>query len=731
MNLACTSSNSPTISFFHSLLKSFNGNQNSRWALVRFRQLLQWDVNPNDLTFSLLIKACTSSLSPSASSLVNAEVEAGQIQTQLEKRGVNQFMYVNTALLDLFMKVGCIKNARKVFEGMSDRDVVSWNALICGYSRNGYYFDALGLFVKMNREGYRPRQTTIVSLAPSCAWYELILQGRSVHGLGVKAGLDCDPQVKNALTSMYAKCDDLEASELLFEEMEEKSVVSWNAMIGAYGKNGFLGKAMLLFKKMIEESCQASPVTIVSLLSANADPESIHCYAVKIGVANNASVVTSLVCVYARRGSTNMAQYLYKSLPQKNQLVSLTAIISGFSEKGDIESVVKCFVEMQQLDMRLDAVAVVSILHGITNPSHFSVGRVFHAYGLKQGLTVDHLVANGLISMYSKFDEIEAVYSLFSEMHDKQLITWNSVISGCVQAGKPRDAMGLFFQMNVCGQKPDAITIVSLLSGCCQLGYLQFGEKLHNYVLRNNVEVEDFVGTALIDMYTKCGRIEYAERVFKSIKDPCLATWNSMISGYSLYGLEHKALKCYCEMHEQGPQPDDITFLGTLAACTHGGLVHEGIKFFEIMTEEFGMVPGLQHSACMVGLFGRAGLFEEATEFIKNMELKPDSTVWGALLNACYIHQEVKLGECLAKQLLFSDYRNSGFYILMSNLYAAVGRWDDVERVRDMMRDTGGDGCSGISVIESIVKKNPIFGMIGCPHSGVGPNSRNPETSRK
>jgi pentatricopeptide repeat protein len=419
----------------------------------------------------------------------------------------------------------------------------------------------------------------------------------------------------------------------------------------------------------------------------------------KTGVVNNASVVTALVCVYARHANTELAEMLYNSFPQKN-LVSLTAIISSYAEKGNMGSVVECFAHVQQLELKLDAVGLVSILHGIKHPAHLGIGLAFHAYGLKSGLNVDCLVANGLISMYSNFDEIEAVFSLFFEMSEKPLISWNSVISGCVQAGRSSDAMELFCQMKTFGHSPDAITIASLLSACCQLGYLRFGERLHNYVLRNNLEVEDFVGTALIDMYAKCGRIECAERVYKSIKEPCLATWNAIISGYSLYGLEHKALCCYSEMRAQGLKPDKITFLGVLAACTHGGLVQEGRRYFQIMREEFGMVPGLQHHACMVGLLGRAGLFEEAMLVIKNMEIEPDSAVWGALLSACCIHQEVRLGECLAKKLLFLDCNNGGFYVLMSNLYAVKGRWDDVARLREMMRDTGGDGCSGHSIIE-------------------------------
>ncbi|GAV78396.1 Alpha-amylase domain-containing protein/PPR domain-containing protein/Alpha-amyl_C2 domain-containing protein/PPR_2 domain-containing protein, partial [Cephalotus follicularis] len=653
-------------------------------------KLLQSNFKPNDFTFSLLIKASNS---------LTAKLGANQIHTHLVKSGVDQFVYVSTSLLDWYMKMGCISYAQRLFDNMPARDLVCWNAVICGYSRNGYHVDAIEVFVEMLRNGFSPHEITLVCLVPSCGWHELAFQGKSIHALGIKAGLDLDSRVKNALTDMYAKCSDLEAVELLFEEMVVKSVVSWNTMIGAYAQNGLFDKAMVIFKRTLEETVETNSVTLVSLLSANADPESTHCYAIKSGIVNDSSVITSLVCVYAKRGNSGSAQLLYMSLPAEN-LVSLTAITSSYAGNGNISMVVECFTRMQQLDMKLDAVAMVSILHGIANPDHIDIGLAFHCHALKIGLCFDPLVVNGLITMYSKINDIEAIYSLFSTMHEKTLISWNSVISGCIQAGRASDAMELFCQMKMSGYRPDGITIASLLSGCSQLGHLQFGERLHNYVLRNILEGEDFVVTALVDMYMKCGSIERAERVFKNIKNPCLATWNAMISGYSLCGFERKALRCYNEKRQQGLEPDEITFLGVLSACFHGGLGHEGRHYFQLMTEEFGMVPSLQHCTTMVGLLGREGVFEEAMLFIKNMKKEPDSAVWGALLSACCIHQEVKLGECLAKKLYLLDHQNGGLYVLMSNLYAATERWDDVAKVRRMMKDTGGDGCSGLSLIQ-------------------------------
>lgn len=687
-----------SISCFNSTLKSYIEGGKWRWALVSFRQLLQCDVKPNDLTFSLLVKSCASDVASFGS--LSSMREVSEIHSQLLKLGFDHFVYLSTALLDLYMKLGCKARAKKLFDDMAMRDVVSWNALICGYSRSGHDYVAMELFGQMLREGFAPRPATLVSLLPSCARRELFFQGRSVHCLGIKTGIDLAPQVRNVLVSMYGKSGELHSARLLFEDMGEKSIVSWNTMISSYGQNGFYDDAMLVFKRMMLKGVEINSVTIVSLLSAQADVESTHCYTLKTGLLGDGPVMTSLLCMYTKLRDMDSAEILYKSLPEKN-LVSSTAIISGYAEEGKMDEVVKVFAEMQNLDMKPDAVALLSTLHVVTGISTVtSLGLAFHCYGLKLGLCEDFLVINGLITMYSKLNDLESAHSLFYDMHQKPLVSWNSFLSGCIQCGAAGDAMELSGEMRSHGHNPDSITVAILLCACSQLIDLELGQKLHCYALRNYLDVEEFVETALIDMYIKCGMIEQAERVFQGIESTCVATWNTMISGFSLYGLERKALLCYLEMQEKGLQPDGITFLGVLAACTHGGLIDEGNRYYDIMTKELGMVPTLQHYACMVGLLGRAGLFEEAMDFVKNMSLEPDSAVWGALLNACLIHQELKLGESLAKKLLFLDRENGGFYILMSNLYADKGRWDDVARIREMMRDIGGDGCYGASQIK-------------------------------
>lgn len=684
------------LSFFHSLLKSCIHGDNSSSPITIFRDLLRSSLRPNHLTMSILLQASTASLLPHAS-IDSLILQVGQVQTHLAKSGLDRFVYVKTSILDLYLKMGFVTTARLLFDEMPERDTVAWNALICGYSRNGYECDAWKLFIVMLQQGFSPSATTLVNLLPFCGQCGFVSQGRSVHAIAAKSGLELDSQVKNALISFYSKCTELDSAQVLFTEMEDKSTVSWNTMIGAFSQSGLQEEAITVFRDMFEKSVEISPVTVINLLSAHVSHEPLHCLVVKSGMVKDNSVITSLICAYSRCGYLDSAERLYASATQ-DSIVGLTSIVSSYAEKGDMDIVVLYFSKMRHLCMKIDAVALVGILHGCTNSSHIDIGMSLHAYAIKSGLCTQTLVVNGLITMYSKFDDVETVLFLFEQLQETPLISWNSVISGCVQSGRASTAFEVFHQMKLSGgPMPDAITIASLLAGCSQLCCLDLGQKLHGYTLRNNLEIEKFVCTALIDMYAKCGNIVLAESVFKSIKAPCTATWNSMISGYSLSGLQSRALSCYMEMREQGSKPDKITFLGVLSASTHGGLVDEGKLYFRAMIKEFGISPSLQHYALMVGLLGRACLFTEALILISKMDIKPDSAVWGALLSACIVNRETELGEYVAKKMFMLDYRNGGLYVLMSNLYATEAMWDDVARVRRMMKDNGYDGYLGVS----------------------------------
>lgn len=274
-----------------------------------------------------------------------------------------------------------------------------------------------------------------------------------------------------------------------------------------------------------------------------------------------------------------------------------------------------------------------------------------------------------------------------------------TLTQGYAQHGPPAEALNLLHQMQVAGMTPDMVTLTSVLPACAHLAALQQGKEIHDYVIRRGFEFDVIVMSALIDMYAKCGIVKFARHLFDRMPRRDVVSWNSMILAYGMHGYGKDALVLFDLMQQADAKPNRITFINVLSACSHAGLLDEGFECFG-MIQDYGITPSLEHYACIVDLLGRAGRLDEAHDFIKRMPVQPDVDLWGALLGACKIHGNIELGEHVAACILHLEPENTGHYILLSNTYAASGRWDDVEKVRKMMKGRCLKKTPGCSFIE-------------------------------
>ncbi|GLT84822.1 hypothetical protein SLE2022_030340 [Rubroshorea leprosula] len=366
----------------------------------------------------------------------------------------------------------------------------------------------------------------------------------------------------------------------------------------------------------------------------------------------------------------------------------------------------------------------------LPSPLH---GQIIHARLVKSGFEADCFASTALLDMYAKlrmlewarrvFDEMSvrnlptwnAVLSgysrsgdmkgsleLFESMQERNVVSWTAMISGYSQNGQYREALDMFLRMEKeKGVKPNEVTIASVLPACANLGALEVGEKIEGYARANGLFQNLYVSNCVLEMYARCGKIEVARGVFDDIgKRRNLCSWNSMITGLAVHGKCNDALELYEKMLEEGTAPDDVTFVGLLLACTHGGMVERGQELFESMEKEYGIAPKLEHYGCMIDLLGRAGRLQEAYDFIKTMPMKPDSAVWGALLGACSFHNNVELAEKAAEFLFQLEPWNPGNFVILSNIYASAGRWDGVARLRMVMKGCQITKAAGYSLIE-------------------------------
>ncbi|KAK6121724.1 hypothetical protein DH2020_044534 [Rehmannia glutinosa] len=371
-----------------------------------------------------------------------------------------------------------------------------------------------------------------------------------------------------------------------------------------------------------------------------------------------------------------------------------------------------------------DCITLPFVLKECSNRFDGFTGRAIHVHAVKFGCESDVYVHNALISLYSEcgvledarkvFDEmtnrdvvswnsmivrclrggeLDVALGLFREMKErKNIITWNSVITGLVQGGRAKEALDIFHEMQMSADEmnmvcPDKVTVASALSACASLGAIDQGKWVHSYLQRSGMECDMVIGTALVDMYGKCGCVERALEVFKGMPNKDVLAWTVIISVLALNGYGNEAFVIFTEMEEVGLRPNAVTFTALLSACAHSGLVEKGRWCIDIMRRVYCIEPQVQHYACMIDILGRAGLFIEAEELIRSMPMRPDVYVWGALLGACQLHGNVKLGEKVAQHLIDMEPHNHAFYIILCDLYAKSGRFDDRKKVRALMKD--------------------------------------------
>lgn len=271
-------------------------------------------------------------------------------------------------------------------------------------------------------------------------------------------------------------------------------------------------------------------------------------------------------------------------------------------------------------------------------------------------------------------------------MTDKDVVTWNTLMTSYVSCGKIAEAFGLFDEMRAESYKPDIATLVILLSASSQVSSLEKGEKVHQYIKEAGFGKNTLLDTALTDMYAKCGQLTKSREIFDSMEMKDIVSWNVLISGYAMYGEATYAIEMFKKMEQTEIKPNELTFLAVLSACAHAGLVEEG-KFIFSRMKDHSLMPTLKHYSCMVDLLGRSGNLDDAETLVLSMPIAPDAAIWGSLLSSCKLHSQVEKGIRIAKHAIESDPENDGYYIAISDLYSSVGMWEEVEMVRKTMKD--------------------------------------------
>ncbi|CAM8896514.1 unnamed protein product [Rhodiola kirilowii] len=486
------------------------------------------------------------------------------------------------------------------------------------------------------------------------------------------AHLSLNPSIGIKLMRAYSACADPVAARRVFDQVADKNVVFFNVMIRSFMSNHMCIEALSLFKSMSGYGCDPDHYTYPCVLKACvgiADSGvglQVHAAIVKVGLESNLFNGNGLVSMYGKCGFLLEARQVLDEMPFRD-VVSWNTIVSGYAANGLFDKALDVCREMEMVRMQPDAGTLASLLPAATNTTS---------------------------------DNVLYIKRIFSKLLNKSLVSWNVMIGLYVNNSMPAEAIDHFLQMETYGVEPDAVTFASVLPACGDVSALIIGKKIHECVERKRLMPNLLLENALIDMYAKCGCLEEARRVFDGMKIRDVASWTSMICAYGMTGQGHAAVSLFSKMQVSGLVPDSIAFVSIISACSHAGLLNEGRTYFKQMTEKHGIVAKIEHYACMVDLLGRNAQIKEAYDFVKHMPMEPNERVWGALLSACCVHSNMTVGVLAADHIFHLKPQQSGYYVLLSNIYAKAGRWEAVMKVRSIMRSRGIKKVPGISNVE-------------------------------
>ncbi|XP_044476515.1 pentatricopeptide repeat-containing protein At3g09040, mitochondrial-like [Mangifera indica] len=655
-------------------------------GLARFNQpgpvfkLFNWlrreDLRPDVFTLSSLVKACEN-------------FEHNKIAHSVSlKLGFSSGAFLVSGLVENYARCGDIVSAQKCFRECLELDNVAYTAMVCGYVWNEEFEKSKEVFMEMRGLGLELNEFSLTSVIGASFCVE---EGEQIHGLSVKLGLFCGSynHLNNAMMNMYVRFGEKMEAIKVFDEIAEPDVVSWTERIGA--SSGCV-EAFELFKAVFHKDFEINQYTMINVLSVLANERmlkparQIQAFCYKVGFLEVISVVNSLIFMYMKCGQIHDARRVFDDTSCRD-LVTWNSLIAGYSENGFTSQALEMFCHMCDCSLQPNNYTLASVLDAVSNSKSVKQVMQIQSHVIKSGFMMDEFLVSCLITTYGKCEGINESKRIFFETDMKIVVHVNALATALVYVGCHSDALEFF--RSIWGSCPqvDSSTFSIVLKACGAITDLEWGRAIHSLDVKTGFDQDSFVESAVIDMYCKCGNLEDAEKAFRNISTQNLAAWNAMMMGYAQHGHHQDVSNLFNSLSEFGVKPDKISYLAVLTSCCHAGLVREAHSYIDHMLELHGVIPQLEHYACLVDLLGRVGLLEDAKKTIDQMPIPPDAHIWQILLSACNIDGNIDLGRVAASKLLELQPDNESAYILLSKLYASAGMWNAVGNLRKEMKD--------------------------------------------
>ncbi|KAK6118692.1 hypothetical protein DH2020_047605 [Rehmannia glutinosa] len=648
-----------------------------------------------------------------------------------------------------YVNSGYLEAALQMFDKMHKSSTFVWNVIIRGLVDSGMFEEAIDLYYRMRFQGIKADNFTFPFVIKACAGVFGLKEGQNVHATIIKLGFDVDIYICNALIVMYAKVGCIEDSEKIFESMPVRDLVSWNSMISGYvsARDGW--GSLICLQKMRKSGLKLDRFSYVSGLGACGlegcllSGKEIFCQVLRNGLELDSMIQSSLIDMFGKCGEVDYAERFCDKIAQKN-IVVWNAMIGAYALNDKSFESFTCLEKMQDDEnVKPDTITLINLLPSCSKLGALLKGKAIHGHAIRKGYLCHLVLETSLVDMYGKCGSVSLSERVFFHMKERNLVSWNAMIAAYVQSSNYREAIELFLTLQNEPCVPDETTFVSILNAYAEIALPNEGKQIHCHISKSGISSGTFVSNAVIHMYAKCGDLEAARKVFDGMLFKDLVSWNTIIMAYAIHGFGGYCFGLFSDMTNEGYKPNESTFVSLLTACSIVGLVDEGWKYFDLMKREYGLDPGIEHYGCMLDLLGRDGNLDRAKSLIEEMPLKPTPRIWGSLLAASRHHKNIELAEFAANNIFAFDNDNTGCYVLLMNMYAEVGRWDDVERVRRLMKKRGFERTTGCSVVEcngktytfsnydkSHTESNVIYNVLDILSRKIGEEARSCSVSK-
>ncbi|XP_062208146.1 pentatricopeptide repeat-containing protein At3g13880-like [Phragmites australis] len=638
---------------------------------------------------------------------------AAAVHAHIARAHPGASLFLRNSLLAAYCRLGGPLPARRLLDEMPRRNALSFNLLIDAYSRAGLAEHSLGTFARARGAGVKVDRFTYAAALAACSRAGDVKVGKAVHALAVLEGLSKGLFLSNSLISMYSKCGKMDEARRVFDVADEHDDVSWNSLVSGYVSAGAHDEMLRVFSLMRRCGMGLNSFALGSVIkccSCGGDiggciAEAVHGCVVKAGLDSDVFLASAMIGMYAKKGALSSAVALFKSVRDPNVIV-FNAMIAGFCRdeaavgKEVTREALNLYSELQSRGMQPTEFTFSSVLRASNLAGEFEFGKQLHGQVLKHSFQGDEFIGSALIDLYFNSGCMEDGYRCFRTLPKEDIVTWTSMISGCVQNELFEEALRLFGESLCYKLKPDLFTISSVMNACASLAIARTGEQIQCLATKSGFDRFTVMGNSCIHMYARSGDVDAATLRFQEMESHDVVSWSALISSHAQHGCARDALRIFNEMMDAKVVPNEITFLGVLTACSHAGLVDEGLRYYGIMNKEYGLSSTIKHCTCVVDLLGRAGRLADAEAFIRDSVFHDDPVIWRSLLASCRIHEDMERGQLVANRLMELEPTSSASYVILYNMCLDAGELSLASKTRDLMKERGVKKEPGLSWIE-------------------------------